>query len=219
VRAPVRIPTRANFAYPYFSRNIAEFWQRWHISLSTWFRDYFYIPLGGNRCSLGRIIFNILLTFTVSGLWHGANWTFIFWGLLNGLYFVPIVLRRHFWGRDAATAATVPTARDLPWIFLTFHLVLVGWIFFRSPSLGDALQVFRTIATDFDLRAFLAEGLKFKFLILILLALEWVQRRQEHPLHVETLPLPMRWVTYNVVVIAIFALGTFKYTPFIYFQF
>lgn len=208
-----------NFNYPYFSRNIAEFWQRWHISLSTWFRDYVYIPLGGNRATLPRIILNILITFTISGLWHGANWTFVAWGLLNGLYFVPILLRRHYWGIEEASSKTTAQWRDLPSILLVFHLALIGWIVFRAQSLAHAGRIFTVIATDFDVRAFLSDAPNLKLLAAVLLVAEWVQRSKVHPLQIESLPRPVRWFAYNAVVLAILMLGTFEDTPFIYFQF
>jgi alginate O-acetyltransferase complex protein AlgI len=118
-----------NFANPYFSRNFTEFWERWHISLSTWFRDYVYIPLGGNRLGEGRRKLNLILTFAVSGLWHGANWTFVVWGLLHA-YFVLGFGRE----RGAARESFPATARDLPRIFVVFTLTCFAWIFFWSPS-------------------------------------------------------------------------------------
>ena len=131
-----------NFAYPYFSRDIAEFWRRWHITLSTWFRDYLYLPLGGNRGGRGRWLRNILLTFTISGLWHGASWNFIAWGLLHGLYYVPLIFtkshRRHL---DTVAAGRVfPTVREGLQIATTFCMVLVAWIFFRAASLDEAFR-------------------------------------------------------------------------------
>jgi D-alanyl-lipoteichoic acid acyltransferase DltB (MBOAT superfamily) len=208
-----------NFNYPYFSRNIAEFWQRWHISLSTWFRDYLYIPLGGNRVSFPGLVFNILLVFTISGLWHGANWTFVVWGVLNGLYFIPILLRRHSFGREEASARDNPKLRDWPWILLVFHLILIGWIFFRSQSVASAVQVFRTITTDFHLGAFLTSEMKLKALVISLFVAEWLQRRKVHPLQIENFARPARWFAYNTVAFVILMFGTFAYTPFIYFQF
>jgi D-alanyl-lipoteichoic acid acyltransferase DltB (MBOAT superfamily) len=208
-----------NFAYPYFSRNIAEFWQRWHISLSTWFRDYLYIPLGGNRGAFRFIVFNVLVTFTVSGLWHGANWTFVVWGLLNGLYFIPVLFLRRYRGEEKGTARTTAGLRDLGSIVLTFHLTLFAWIFFRAESLGQAGQIIGAIAGTFDLKTFLIEGLKLKLLIALMLAIEWAQRDKQHPLEIGAFPAPARWLAYNAVGLVILFLGTFKYTPFIYFQF
>ncbi len=208
-----------NFAYPYFSRSIAEFWQRWHISLSTWFRDYLYIPLGGNRVPLGGVVVNVLITFTVSGLWHGANWTFVMWGFLNGLYFIPGLLRRHYGKGPKGSIQSVPELRDIAQILITFHLTLAAWIFFRSSNIQQAAEVFRSIALDFDTMLFLRDALKLKLFILTLVLVEWLQRRKAHALDIAHLPATARWVIYNLVVMAILLLGTFTYTPFIYFQF
>jgi D-alanyl-lipoteichoic acid acyltransferase DltB (MBOAT superfamily) len=208
-----------NFNYPYFSRNIAEFWQRWHISLSTWFRDYLYIPLGGSRVSFPRLVFNLMLVFAISGLWHGANWTFVIWGVLNGLYFIPILLRRRFFGREEASARDHAKLSDWPWILLVFHLVLIGWIFFRAQSMAGAVLVFKTIMADFHLNAFLTDEFKLKALVVSLFVAEWLQRRKVHPLQIEHFARPARWFAYNAVAFAILVFGTFSYTPFIYFQF
>src|SRR3981081_4655314 len=137
-----------NFATPYFSQSAPEFWRRWHISLSTWFRDYVYIPLGGNRTSRPRQALNLLMTFTLSGLWHGANWTFIVWGVLNGLYVIP----RVFIGEPLARPASSPTLFvRVPTVALrmlaTFALTVVAWIFFRSPTISGAWAALREIAS------------------------------------------------------------------------
>ena len=124
---------KINFAFPYFSRDIAEFWRRWHISLSSWFRDYVYIPLGGSRGTLYSKIRNIFIIFTLSGLWHGANWTFVFWGVLNALYFLPLLLRQknrvHL--NVVATEKLMPSFREFVSICFTFSLTVFAWIFFQ----------------------------------------------------------------------------------------
>ena len=133
---------KQNFAFPYFSRDIAEFWRRWHISLSTWFRDYLYIPLGGSRGSRWIQIRNVGVIFVVSGFWHGANWTFIVWGLLNAMYFIPLLLlnynRRHI--DVVAQDRIIPTFRELRLIFVTFLVTVCTWIFFRANDLSHALS-------------------------------------------------------------------------------
>ena len=138
-----------NFAHPYFSRDIAEFWRRWHISLSTWFRDYLYIPLGGSRVDMGRRIRNTAIIFLVSGLWHGANWTFVVWGALNALYFLPIMLRHRNRVNLGTVAAgrTWPTLRELTSMLLTFTLVTLAWVFFRAESIGHAVDYLAGIAS------------------------------------------------------------------------
>jgi alginate O-acetyltransferase complex protein AlgI len=136
-----------NFETPYFSKSIGEFWSRWHISLSTWFRDYLYIPLGGNRVSIGRNFLNILAVFVVSGLWHGANWTFVIWGALHGTYLVAerslgLVRSRWLPVNPRERQSGLLSAGKL---LLTFHLVLLSWVFFRADSLEAALRVLRKI--------------------------------------------------------------------------
>jgi D-alanyl-lipoteichoic acid acyltransferase DltB (MBOAT superfamily) len=136
-----------NFAYPYFSRDIAEFWRRWHISLSTWFRDYLYIPLGGSRGGVGMKVRNTFIIFIVSGFWHGANWTFIVWGALNAIYFLPLLLlgkNRENLG-IAAEGRLVPNTKEIFQIGLTFSLTVLAWVFFRAKCVGDAWIYLRGI--------------------------------------------------------------------------
>jgi alginate O-acetyltransferase complex protein AlgI len=211
-----------NFAFPYFSRDIGEFWRRWHISLSTWFRDYVFIPLGGSRAGTGRRIFNIVVTFTVSGLWHGANWTFVFWGLLNGLYYIPLMLRdRHRQHLDiAAQGKALPSIREAVMIGVTFLQVLVAWILFRSESLGAAWEFFIGLFTHggTNPEGYGQFGWPFA-LIGILLVVEWVQREKQHGLAIETLPAVVRWSIYYAIVAGCLWAGNASEVPFIYFQF
>ncbi|PWU14738.1 MAG: membrane-bound O-acyltransferase family protein [Verrucomicrobia bacterium] len=156
-----------NFETPYFAKSISEFWSRWHISLSTWFRDYVYIPLGGNRVSLGRSMFNIGVVFLISGLWHGANWTFVIWGALNGIYYLvwrslePVTagVRRRIPAFGRLPLGVTPTATVRPWralawlrdgflILVTFHLILLSWVFFRAANVSTALDTLRRIAVN-----------------------------------------------------------------------
>jgi D-alanyl-lipoteichoic acid acyltransferase DltB (MBOAT superfamily) len=132
-----------NFDSPYFAQNIREFWQKWHITLSTWFRDYLYIPLGGNRSGTPKEIFNILVTMIIAGLWHGANLTFLAWGALHGLYISIFHLKNKFLGRDFMNSQTVIS--KFIKIFFTFNLVTIGWIFFRSSSLKQAFDILNII--------------------------------------------------------------------------
>jgi len=212
-----------NFAYPYFSRSIPEFWGRWHISLTTWFRDYVYLPLGGNRVTYRRWILNVLLVFLASGFWHGANWTFLAWGLLHGLLYLAYSI---VWP-DSQRLATetpggnsiVPSIRSLIQIALTFALTCAGWVFFRAPSIGDALIILKKIAVDVTTTS---PALMYKHAAVwmaLLLAIEWFQREYANPLHVEALPRPLRWSVYYALVGTIFMFAPMNYTPFIYFQF
>ena len=210
-----------NFAYPYFSRNMAEFWHRWHITLSTWFRDYVYIPLGGNRGTKWFAVRNVILTFVISGLWHGANWTFVAWGLLNGLYYAPVMLvgEQHRYTEIVAAGRLLPSFRDALRMAGTFSLTLLAWVFFRADSLPIAL---RFLATAFS-RPYAVDPLRdyaraFVAAAAVLLV-EWVQRTRPHGLAVENLPLPARWAAYYAVTALIFSFGDTGNVPFIYFQF
>ena len=143
---------RQNFAFPYFSRDIAEFWRRWHISLSTWFRDYLYIPLGGNRGSVWMKVRNIFIIFIVSGFWHGANWTFIAWGALNALYFLPLLLlKRNRQNTDTvAEGRYLPTIKEFFQMSITFFITVIAWVFFRADSIGYAWSYLSSLFS-FDL--------------------------------------------------------------------
>ena len=129
-----------NFKFPYFSRDIAEFWRRWHVSLSSWFKDYLYIPLGGSREGMAKTIRNTFIIFLVSGFWHGANWTFVVWGGLHALYTVPsIMLKRNRKNLDiVAKGRSLPTLSEFFHMLTTFLLVVFAWIVFRAESITDA---------------------------------------------------------------------------------
>jgi alginate O-acetyltransferase complex protein AlgI len=213
-----------NFAFPYFSRDIAEFWRRWHISLSTWFRDYVYISLGGNRGSKLQQIRNTLITFTVSGFWHGANWTFVFWGFLNGLYYVPGILFGNIKEKKKQTSEIVahgrylPTMREAGAILLTFFLTLIAWVFFRSANIHDS---FAYLGHMFSRSLFELPSGIFKaniLLIIVLLVIEWVQRDKVHPLQFGKLPVYVRWLAYYILLFLILNKGG-QQASFIYFQF
>lgn len=207
-----------NFALPYFSRDIGEFWRRWHISLSTWFRDYVYIPLGGSRSSTIKQIRNIIITFTVSGLWHGANWTFVIWGFLNGLYYLPSMIFKKPKNKAIVAENTMlPSFKEMMQIIGTFILTLFAWIFFRAENLSHALgyigKIFTAGFNSIDIQEF--RGL---FWITILVILEWVQRTKDHPLQIDNIGIVFRWVIYLIILMLIF-----KYfagaEEFIYFAF
>ena len=216
-----------NFDVPYFSRDIAEFWRRWHISLTTWFRDYVYIPLGGSRCSKGKIVRNTFVIFLVSGLWHGANWTFIAWGAYHALLFLPLILlgknRRY---RDVvAQDRLLPSWKECGQMLLVFILVTVGWIVFRADDITQAWTWIRTICSrslfsvpaSLTSRTFVPIAVYLPMLVII----EWFQRGQEHALK----PFPgKRMATtlfYFAVFVAVFAAAVSAQgdRAFIYFQF
>ena len=216
-----------NFNFPYFSRDIAEFWRRWHISLSTWFRDYLYIPLGGSRGGIGMKIRNIFIIFIVSGFWHGANWTFIVWGMLNALYYMPLLLL----GKNRANTNTVAEGKYIPSIkeffqmTLTFVLTVLAWIFFRAENIGHALSYLSTIFSKslLSMPYFnkMGKGLMTIILILIFMIIEWLGRDKQFAIE----EIGMRWnriTRWFFYAIIIFLIGFYMQTtetPFIYFQF
>lgn len=209
-----------NFANPYFSRSIPEFWRRWHISLSTWFRDYVYIPLGGSRRGLARTAVNTLILFLVSGFWHGANWTFIAWGALNAFYMVPSLMGRRV--PVKRNEAVVATLRDLPAILRTFLLTVLGWILFRSDHLSDAFAyIGRIFSPSLFTMPLLPERTIYTLgLILLLVVIEWRGRTKAHPLEGAGFhwPWPARWSLYYSLVLVIYFFSG-RSQQFIYFQF
>jgi len=215
-----------NFNFPYFSRDIAEFWRRWHISLSTWFRDYLYIPLGGSRGGTWMKVRNTFIIFIVSGFWHGANWTFIIWGALNAIYFLPLLLL----GKNRANTNTVAEGKFLPspkeffQMSITFGLTVLAWVFFRAENVGHALSYLFTIFSKslFSIPHFsgMRHGLETIILILFFLVIEWIGRNNQFA--IEKLGLtwkkPIRYALYYSIILAIF-LFMGKQQQFIYFQF
>ncbi len=214
-----------NFSFPYFSRDIAEFWRRWHISLSTWFRDYLYIPLGGSRRGTMAKIRNTFLIFIVSGFWHGANWTFVFWGALNAIYFLPLLLtKRNRISLDTvASGRLVPSFKDLTKILFTFCLTVIAWIFFRAENLGMAFNYLSIIFSDSLISTPLYHD-RFKSILVLICALiffiiEWFGRENEFAIaRIFEQNLFKRWSLYYMLIILImFSMG--KGESFIYFQF
>ena len=221
-----------NFATPYFSRNIGEFWRRWHISLSTWFRDYVYIPLGGSRDSKARQVVNIIATFALSGLWHGANWTFIAWGVVNGIYYIPLMLfdqRSKFKGAIIAQGRLIPSFKEIYQVATTFFLTLIAWVFFRAATIGDAFlylkEIFSTSLFRHPAASLSGYGIKFEILyclaaIAVLLTIEWCQRGKAHGLKLERRSPLLRVALYaSVMTMIVLFRNTGQNLDFIYFQF
>jgi alginate O-acetyltransferase complex protein AlgI len=212
-----------NFAYPYFSRDIAEFWRRWHISLSTWFRDYVYIPLGGSRGSKFKQLRNVMIIFVVSGFWHGSNWTFVVWGALNALYFMPLLLlNRNRQNLDADISdRLIPPIKIIFQIGFTFALTCLAWVFFRADSIRDAASYIANIfTTDFIPHNFYYFHPIIITQLFVFVGFEWIQRRHEHPLHISKLPTVVRWIIYQVLVlICLYSANFHEASEFIYFQF
>lgn len=215
-----------NFAFPYFSRDIAEFWRRWHISLSSWFRDYLYFPLGGSRGNTWVKMRNTFIIFIVSGFWHGANWTFIVWGALNALYFMPLLLTKN--NRNhldiIAQGKLFPTFKEFVSMMMTFGLTIIAWIFFRANNLTHALKILSVIFSKSLLKAPKFEGLQRSYLCLLLVAfflvIEWLGREHQYALASFGLKWkrPIRWGFYFVLIAMMFVF-TGKVQQFIYFQF
>lgn len=211
-----------NFNFPYFSRDIAEFWRRWHISLSSWFRDYLYIPLGGSQGGKLTKIRNTFVIFIVSGFWHGANWTFIVWGALNAIYFLPLLLTNN--NRNnieiVAKGKQLPSLRELFSMATTFFLVVISWIFFRADSITIALQYLKNLfqcnfKNGMEYLSIDRYSAELVLLIIFFVFMEWISREKEHPFF-------GKWIYLKLVIIllSIVTLGVYSnITDFIYFQF
>lgn len=213
-----------NFAFPYFSRDIAEFWRRWHISLTTWFRDYIYIPLGGSRGNVTNQIRNTFIIFLVSGFWHGANWTFIIWGGVHAMLFVPLVLmkknRKNF--NIVAKNKLFPSAREFFKVLTTFILVSIAWVFFRADNLNVAFAyLFRMQGWIFvnPLEAFKIISNPVLYSIIFMFVMEWLNRSKKFGLEIANYPYLLRWIMYLAIILVIFLYGNFNKTEFIYFAF
>jgi D-alanyl-lipoteichoic acid acyltransferase DltB (MBOAT superfamily) len=214
-----------NFAYPYFSRDIAEFWRRWHISLTTWFRDYLYIPLGGSRGGKGQTIRNTFIIFLVSGFWHGANWTFIAWGGLHAALFMPLLLmqRNRKNTNQVAEGRIFPTLREVWQMVSTFLVVDLAWIFFRANTISHAIDYIELminksilsipylVTRHYYIPVFIS--------ILILFITEWFQRNHKHGLDLSGIKSHvLKFSIYILLIGMIFWFGG-KGETFIYFQF
>jgi len=208
-----------NFRYPYFSRDIAEFWRRWHISLSTWFRDYLYIPLGGSKGSVWLRIRNTVIVFLVSGLWHGANWTFVVWGAINAVFIVPLIVgKRNRVNLDTVGGTSwLPSLREIVNMLATFTITCIAWVFFRSEDIISALQyvkgmVYTSGGSD------PSPSLHMLVPIAILLIIEWIHRHDKFP--------EFKWLRYSwikvgfyLVLVYLIVIMSKAAQDFIYFQF
>lgn len=209
-----------NFAFPYFSRDIAEFWRRWHISLSTWFRDYLYIPLGGSKGGMWSQVKNTMIIFLVSGFWHGANWTFIVWGALNAAFIMPLVVFKlnRTNTNIVAEDSFLPSLKELIQIVLTFTLTTIAWIFFRAENVTQALHYIGKLL-DFNKYKFPEVDLKPFIFIVILLIFDWFNRKKQHGLEISNINNQLiRWVIYLFVFLMLLFFGASS-DSFIYFQF
>ena len=212
-----------NFAYPYFSRDIAEFWRRWHISLTTWFRDYLYIPLGGSRVSKTKVICNTFIIFLVSGFWHGANWTFIVWGTFHALLFLPLILlnQNRKYTNTVAEGKIFPNIKEIFQMGLTFLFVCIGWVFFRADSIGMAFYSLKRIFSNSVIEMPNFDNFYFVVLLLIVImfVFEWLGRNGKHALELlKNNRKSVRWLVYFFIALLIFCFRG-QSDNFIYFQF
>lgn len=216
-----------NFKFPYFSRDIAEFWRRWHISLNTWFRDYVYIPLGGSRTTKAKIVRNTFVIFLLSGFWHGANWTFIAWGAYHAVLFLPLILlgKNRKYTNTVAEGQLLPTLKETAQMLLTFMLVVVGWIIFRSETIADVGQYFFTMfdSSFFEFRKNITVQyrpmLKVFVFLLFMIVTEWLNRNKNQGLDLSgSKSLIARLGLYYLLIFFILMYGA-QSSQFIYFQF
>ena len=214
-----------NFKVPYFSRNVREFWRRWHITLMNWFTQYVYFPLGGSRCSRGRVIINTIVVFALSGLWHGADWTFVLWGLYHALLFIPlIVLNSRRYKDTVAHGRLLPSLREAVSMLVTFLLINFGWILFRAPDIAGFADF---TSRMFSMSMFTMHGLTMRMATMLmwcagLLILEWLQREREHVLQIDGYRLfSVQWTRLALYALIVFLIFYFagQVQTFIYFQF
>ncbi len=218
------IDLMTNFKRPYFSNSITQFWRRWHISLSTWFRDYLYIPLGGNRVSPPRWLFNIFIVFIISGFWHGANWTFVIWGALHGLFSTINILFSKFTSKASAPFLNIIRSIDRP-IFtipFTFLLVTLAWVFFRAESVSQAVDIIKKICTDFHGKLFVKPGGYFVYCMAGLTILFFKELKDERRWNIHFLSskhFSVRLFSIVFLLVMILLTGVLDSSQFIYFQF
>lgn len=216
-----------NFDTPYYAASIGEFWRRWHISLSSWFRDYVYVPLGGSRSGMPTTCRNLMITFALSGLWHGASWTYICWGALNGFYVICGVVFGPFRQRccELTGLSLHPRLRRAIGIINTLILTLGAWVFFRATDIQDAMYILTHFHSGWDFRVigtehFLMRQMPAAILgVLILEVVQLASKRYDLNITILSIPQPFRWLIYICAVLGVTLLGIFKQTEFIYFQF
>ncbi len=216
-----------NFAFPYFSRDIAEFWRRWHISLSSWFKDYVYIPLGGSRGGVWMKIRNTFIIFLLSGFWHGANWTFIVWGALNAIYIMPsIIFNTNRTNLDIiAKGKYLPNIKEFLSMVITFGLTVFAWIFFRANNIGHSFEYISGIFSGslFSVPYFpgIEKAIPIVLITIIFLCFEWIGRESAYALQIVSNVRKnyLRITMYYVIIAVILMFGNFNENQFIYFQF
>ncbi len=216
----------SNFKFPNFSRNVAEYWQRWHVSLSTWFRHYVYIPLGGSRVTKLKSVRNIIIIFLVSGFWHGANWTFIFWGAIHALFYIPVFLmgrNRVYMGNVVGGNSWFPSLKEILQLFWTFILITFSRIFFRSRSITDAFDYIKTIVGNFSYEAYhhpLGYRMIDYYILIIAFVLYEYRIRKDERAPFKFKSRIVRFIVYSIVILGILLFYDSGFDrSFIYFQF
>lgn len=211
------IELQNNFNRPYFAKTVTDFWRRWHISLTTWFRDYIYFPLGGNRCSKARWMLNTMIVFTVSGLWHGAAYTFIIWGAMHG---VCMVIERFVYGEKIKHISDKFSIANLFRLILTFTIVNFAWVFFRVSDLGDVMTIFRKIFTEPGMPFLDTNTLMMAFFAMTLVfAYDFIEEKQLNIHLLSSKNIVVRYLTAVLLIVYILAFGVLNGGSFIYFQF
>lgn len=214
---------RRNFHFPYFALNVSDFWRRWHMSLQSWFTDYIYFPLGGSRCSKGKTIFNTFVVFTICGIWHGANWTFVVWGIYHAMLFVPLIIfcSKEFRKTVVRDDTSLPSFKEIGLMLLNFFFITIGWIMFNSPSISDAfgyiLGMFNSSVLSMPIGLGLVDYIYIFVLTIATLILEWSQRSKEYALQF----CSSGWVKVIIIyaIIAHMILCNAAQSDFIYYQF
>ena len=214
---------KQNFAFPYFSRDIAEFWRRWHMSLSTWFRDYLYIPLGGSKGGTAMKIRNTFAIFLVSGFWHGANWTFVIWGFLNALYFLPLLLTNKNRTHTSIVAKNsfLPSIKECFQMGITFFLTVIAWVFFRAENVTHAFNYLKGIFNKSLISIPTVRPSYVLLLIIVFLVIEWFGRHQLFAIETLLIKQPkfLRWTFFIAIALTVLVFSNGEDQAFIYFQF
>lgn len=214
------IKLMSNFNVPYFSRNVSEFWKRWHISLNTWFVDYVYIPLGGSRNGRYIHLRNIFIIFLLSGLWHGANWTFVAWGFYHACLFIPLTIFSNNGSRSLylAQGQILPSLKEIASVLVTFVLVVIGWIIFRADTIYDFWNYLYSICHNWKIVSILTISKKTVFFITIMIAIEYLNRNRVHGLQFQLNSRLLQWSIYLLFALMVLTQSG-NQVQFIYFQF
>lgn len=212
------IELQLNFDRPYMAKTVTEFWRRWHISLTTWFRDYIYFPLGGNRVKHVRWMLNTMIVFVISGLWHGANYTFLIWGAMHGVF---MIIERELYGQKIKQIEAGLSFANIIRMLFTFCIVTIAWVFFRSDSVGDAVYVVRSIFSSYGVPFIDSATMVYAFLFILIVFLHDYKEEfcKSHSSLLNADNVVVRWGAYVIIIVLVLLFGVFDGSSFIYFQF